>query len=243
METQRFDDGIRLARQIKLSMITATSWQFLLDLAENNNRDWFITQAPRYNAYKANYQVFIGELLAAMQAVDPHLEFLTVKQCSFRIYKDLRFSKDKTPYKIHLGIWLSTNRNWENAPGYYLHLEPGKSFVAGGMYFPSAAALKKIRKEIAFFQDELTELLQEKAFSSYFSGFDRDETNQLINGPKDFDKDHPALEFLKLKSFTFSHKISDEAIFKADFLDQIVAQFCSMKPLLDYLYRALETEE
>lgn len=243
METQRIYERNRFTRQTKLSMINSASWQFLTDLAHNNNRDWFLANAKRYSDFKENYQSLIAELLHEMQAVDPHLESLTVKHCSFRIYKDLRFSKDKTPYKTHVGIWLNTNRNWENAPGYYLHLEPGKSFVAGGIYFPPAAQLRKIRREIAFFHDELTELLQEPSFAKQFDGFDRDETNQLKNGPKDYDKNHPAAEYLKLKSFTFSHKWSDQHLFTSNFVSDILIQFQSMKPLIDFLYRGLETDE
>lgn len=224
-------------------MITTASWQFLTDLAQNNNRDWFLANAKRYADFKENYQSLIAELLREMQAVDPHLELLTVKHCSFRIHKDLRFSKDKTPYKTHLGIWLNTNRNWDNAPGYYLHLEPGKSFVAGGIYFPGAEQLREIRREIAFFHDELQELLLEDRFSSYYNGFDRDENNQLKGGPKDYDKSHPALEFLKLKSFTFSTQITDNEVFSSQFVANTLMQFCSMKPLIDFLYRGLETDE
>ncbi len=224
-------------------MITIGSWQFLTDLSQNNSRDWFLANAPRYADFKENYQALILELLHKMQAIDPHLEPLAVKHCSFRIHKDLRFSKEKIPYKTHLGIWLNTNRNWENAPGYYLHLEPGKSFVAGGIYFPPAAQLKKIRREVAFFYDELTDLLQEAAFVTHFDGFDRDESNQLKNGPKDYEKTHPAADYLKLKSFTFSHKLTDEQVFSPQFVANVVTQFCSLKPLIDFLYRALETDE
>ena len=224
-------------------MITKDSWQFLIDLAQNNSRDWFLAQAPRYDKFKKNYQDLIAQLLQEMQAIDPHLELLAVKNCSFRIYKDLRFSKDKTPYKTHLGIWLNTNRNWGNAPGYYLHLEPGKSFVAGGIYFPEADQLRKIRREIAFFYEELEELLLETSFSTAFNGFDRDEKNQLKSCPKDFDKSHPALDYLKLKSFTFSHKITDSAVFSPQFLAKTLLQFRSMKPVIDFLYRGLQTEE
>lgn len=224
-------------------MITTASWQFLTDLAQNNSRDWFLANAARYAQFKENYQALIGELLREMQAIDPHLEPLTIKNCSFRIHKDLRFSKDKIPYKTHLGIWLNTNRNWENAPGYYLHLEPGKSFVAGGIYFPPAAQLRKIRREIAFFHDELTDLLHENPFAAHFNGFDRDETNQLKNGPKDFEKDHPAADYLKLKSFTFSHRLKDENVFSPHFTTEVLTQFSSMKPLLDFLYRGIETDE
>jgi uncharacterized protein (TIGR02453 family) len=224
-------------------MISAASWQFLSDLSQNNSREWFLANASRYAQFKANYQALIAELLLEMQAIDPHLELLSPKHCSFRIHKDLRFSKDKTPYKTHLGIWFNTNRNWDNAPGYYMHLEPGKSFIAGGIYFPAAEQLRKIRREIAFFHEELTDLLSEAPFVSHFNGFDRDETNQLKNGPKDVDKNHVALEFLKLKSFTFSHKLSDEAVFSDQFIANTLLQFKSLKPLIDFLYRGLETDE
>jgi uncharacterized protein (TIGR02453 family) len=224
-------------------MLSKNTLQFLEDLKANNNRDWFLANKKRYEEYKKEYHRLIGAFLDAMKPLDSSLEMLEVKNCTFRINRDIRFSKDKSPYKSHMGIWMNTNSSGVNAPGYYIHIEKGASFVAGGFYSPEAAELKKIRKEIAFFYEDLENIVAEKDFQKYFGGFNRTETNSLKTSPKDFEKDHPAIEFLKLKSFTVSKKIDDKELFSKDFVNSAVEKLITIRPLLGFLNRGLTAEE
>ncbi len=214
--------------------------QFLEEIKANNNRDWFLSQKKRYEEYKKEYHALIGAFLDEMKPKDANLEMLEVKNCTFRINRDIRFSKDKSPYKTHMGIWMNTNEGNGNGPGYYLHIEKEKSFVAGGFYSPENSELKKIRKEIAFFHDDLEAIVKDKTFKKYFDGLDKN--NTLKTAPKDFEKDHPAIEFLKLKSFTVSHPISDKELYDADFVKNTSQKLIAIKPLIDFLNRGLGAE-
>lgn len=220
-------------------MLSKNTLQFLEDLKTNNNRDWFLENKKRYEEFKKDYHQLIREFLETMKPQDANLELLEVKNCAFRINRDIRFSKNKAPYKTHLGIWMNTNQGRNNGPGYYIHIEKGASFIAGGLYSPEADELKKIRKEIAFFYEDLEEILANKNFKKIYSGLDRNETNSLKNGPKDFEKDHPAIEFLKLKSFVAVKKISDKELFEEHFVKIITEKLLVLKPLLEFLNRGL----
>jgi uncharacterized protein (TIGR02453 family) len=224
-------------------MIQKETLQFLDDLKNNNHRDWFIEQKKRYDAYKQDYHRVIENLLAQLKPFDDKLQPLEVKHCTFRINRDIRFSKDKSPYKTHMGIWLSQNRMMKNAPGYYLHISPEETFVAGGLWCPEAPELQKIRKEIAFFHEDLEQILQHKTFQKYFKDLDRQEGQVLKTAPKGFEKDHPALHWLQLKSHTASFPIPTKELFEPKTLNHVVEVMKSLKPLNDFIYRALETEE
>jgi uncharacterized protein (TIGR02453 family) len=223
-------------------MLSKDTLQFLDDLKANNNRDWFLENKKRYEAFKKDYQQLVADLLDAMKPLDPSLEMLEVKNCTFRINRDIRFSKDKTPYKSHLGIWLSSGAKGLNRSGYYIHLEKGASFIAGGLYCPESEDLKKMRKEIAFFYDDLEAILAEKDFKSEFGDFDRNEKDTLKNPPRGYDKEHPAIELLKLKSFEASQKIDFSAASKKDFVAVMSQKLIALKQLNDFINRALTSE-
>ena len=221
-------------------MITKDSLQFLEDLKKNNNREWFLANKKRYEQYKENYNEVIREMLDAMIPIDPSLKHLEVRDCAFRINRDIRFSKDKTPYKTHMGIWMSTGQKNTNLAGYYIHIEKGSAFCAGGVYHPEAGDLKKIRKEIAFFHEDLEKIVSDKKFRETFGELDRNEENSLKSAPKDFDKDHPAINFLKLKWFTASAPISDKELLAKDFIKSTADKLSALKPLNEFLNRALK---
>ena len=223
-------------------MLSKNDLQFLEDLKANNNRDWFLANKKQYEEFKKDYHQLIAEFLEVMKPQDANLEMLQIKNCTFRINRDIRFSKDKSLYKSHMGIWMNTNPSGQNAPGYYIHIEKGKSFIAGGLYSPEAPDLKKIRKEIAFFYDDLEEIVNEKKFKKYFDGLDRSETNSLKNAPKGFEKNDPAIEFLKLKSFTASHKIDDKELLDKNFVKTAAEKLIALKPLIDFLNRGLAAD-
>ncbi|MDP3679806.1 MAG: DUF2461 domain-containing protein [Flavobacterium sp.] len=223
-------------------MLSKDTLQFLDDLKANNNRDWFLENKKRYEAVKKDYQQLVGDFLDAMKPLDPSLEMLEVKNCTFRINRDIRFSKDKTPYKSHLGVWLSSGAKGMNRSGYYLHLEKGASFIAGGLYCPEAPDLKKMRKEIAYFHDDLEAILNEKDFKREFKDFDRNEKDTLKNPPRGYEKEHPAIEFLKLKSFECSQRIDISEVTKKDFVATMSKKLIALKPLNDFINRALTSE-
>jgi len=223
-------------------MLTNESLQFLEDLKANNNRDWFLDQKKRYEIFKKDYHQLVSDFLDVMKPLDPSLELLEVKNCTFRINRDIRFSKDKSPYKAHLGIWMSAGAKGANRSGYYVHIEKGGSFIAGGFYSPEADELKKVRKEIAFFYEDLEEILNDKNFKKEFGSLDRTETNSLKNAPKDYEKDHPAIEHLKLKSFTASQKFDIKEVSQKDFVTKMAKKLIALKPLNDFINRALTSE-
>jgi uncharacterized protein (TIGR02453 family) len=222
-------------------MLSKESLEFIDDLTANNNRDWFLEHKKRYEKFKADYQSLVASFLDEMKPLDPSLALLEVKNCTFRINRDIRFSKDKTPYKNHLGVWMSSGVKGTNRAGYYIHIGKNESFIAGGCYSPEAEDLKKIRKEIAFFSDDLEEILNEKAFKNTFGTLDK--KNTLKNAPKDYEKDHPAIEFLKLKSFVGIEKFEYKDATKSDFVKKTVAKLILLKPLNDFINRALTTED
>lgn len=224
-------------------MITKEASQFLSDLVANNNTEWMHANKKRYESFKKDYHNYIASLLAEMKPLDKTLEPLEIKNCTFRINRDIRFSKDKSPYKTNIGVWMSQNRNRKNAPGYYIHFEKGNSFIAGGVWCPEPNELKQIRKEIAFFHEDLEAIVNDKNFKSEFGELSRDENNVLKKAPKDFEPDHPAIEFLKLKSFTASEKIDDKLFLDKDFSKIIAKKLIALKPMNDFLNRALETED
>ena len=224
-------------------MITQEALQFIDDLKANNNTEWMHANKKRYENFKKDYHAMIASLLAEMKPLDASLDLLEIKNCTFRINRDIRFSKDKSPYKTNIGMWLSTNRNRKNSPGYYIHYEKGTSFIAGGVWCPEVEDLKKIRKEISFFHEDLQEIVSDKTFISIFDSLSREDNNVLKNAPKGYDINHEAIEFLKLKSFTASQKIDDNLFTDKNFSKKLAAKLIILKPLNEFLNRALDTED
>jgi uncharacterized protein (TIGR02453 family) len=224
-------------------MITKEALQFLEELIANNTTEWMHANKKRYEQYKKDYHHYISLLLEALKPLDPSLAPLEVKNCTFRINRDIRFSKDKSPYKTNMGVWFSQNKFRKNSPGYYIHFEKGNSFIAGGVWCPEPEDLRKIRKEIAFFYDDLEAILSDKNFKKEFGSLTRDEQNVLKKAPKDYDPNHPAIAYLKLKSFTASEKLEDSLFTEQNFSKIAAQKLIALKPLNDFLNRALETDE
>lgn len=224
-------------------MLTKEAITFLNDLTANNNTEWMHANKKRYEQYKKDYHNLIASVLDEIKPLDKSLEPLEIKNCTFRINRDIRFSKDKSPYKTNLGIWMTTNKNSKNSPGYYIHFEKGKCFIAGGVWCPEAEELKKIRREIAFFHDDLEKVVNDKIFKKEFGELDIEEGNVLKSAPKGYDPNHPAIEFLKLKSFTVSQPIDEKWFTDKDFGKKVAQKLILIKPLNDFLNRALDTEE
>lgn len=224
-------------------MITKEALDFLADLIANNTTEWMHANKKRYESYKKDYHNYIASILSELKPLDKSLEPLEIKNCTFRINRDIRFAKDKSPYKTNMGVWFTQNKNRKNAPGYYIHYEKGNSFIAGGVWCPEASELKQIRKEIEFFYDDLEKIVTDKNFKKEFEAIDKEDKNMLKKAPKDFNPNHPAIEFLKMKSFTASSKIDDELFTDNDFSKIVAQKLIVLKPLNDFLNRALETDD
>lgn len=224
-------------------MLSKNALQFLEDLKANNNRDWFLENKKRYEVFKKDYHQLVAHFLEVLKPLDPTLELLEIKNCTFRINRDIRFSKDKSPYKDHLGIWISSGAKGQNRSGYYIHIEKDACFIAGGFHSPEPDDLKKLRKEIAFFYEDLEEIINQSDFKKEFKNLDFTPTNSLKNPPRGYEKEHPAIEFLKLKSFTATQKYEMSEVLKKDFVNDTCKKLILLKPLNDFINRALTSEE
>ena len=156
-------------------MITKPTIQFLKDLKKNNNKDWFDANRARYEQAKAEYLVFVEQVLDKMKIINPSLQEIQPKQCLFRINRDVRFSKNKEPYKTNFGASFSKGGKKVQCAGYYFHLEPGGSFIGGGFWMPMAPELKKIRMEIDYNLDEFNAIISNKTFKKLFTSLNQDE--------------------------------------------------------------------
>ncbi len=220
-------------------MIQKSTLKFLKDLKLNNNKSWFDNNRKSYESAKEDYAALIGNIISGIAAFDETVSHLTVKDCVFRINKDIRFSKDKTPYKTNFGGSISKGGKKINAAGYYLHLEPGKSFAGGGFYMPMPPELAKIRQEIDYNFKEWNTLLANKAFKKNFpNGIDGIDT--LVRPPKGYDENNPAIEFLKMKGFIVTRPFTDQEVMSPAFLKDTLKTFEAMKPLIQFLNHAIE---
>ena len=205
---------------------------FLKDLHKNNNREWFNENKDRYRAAHTNVADFVEVLIEEIGKFDEEILKIDAKKALFRIYRDVRFSKDKSPYKTNFGAGLGMGKG-NRISGYYLHIEPGKSFLAGGVYQPDTTVLKEIRKEISINSNEFLSILEQDEFRNNFRGLSVGQKLQRV--PAGFEKDDPMAEFLKLKNFIVLHPVSNEALMKEDAAKNFAQIFKSIKPLNDFL--------
>ncbi len=213
--------------------------KFLTDLARHNNREWFAKNKERYLEVKADFEGFATELLEKMIVFDPSLEGLDPKKLTFRIYRDVRFSKNKKPYKTNMGVAFSAVGKTMGTPGYYFQLEPGnKSFVAMGLFMPPPENLAAIRQEIDYNGEALKNLFSEAKFKKYFAKFWQDD--KLKTSPKGYAKDHPHIEWLRLKSFIVDYTFQDDEVSDKKFVKKLTDVMRAAKPLNDFLLEAIE---
>jgi len=215
------------------------SISFLKKLKNNNNKDWFTENKEVYLEAKEEFEVFIQKLIGELAKIDKGIDpGLSAKSCVFRIYKDVRFSKDKTPYKTNFGASINPGGKKSMAAGYYFHLQPGNAFIAGGNYMPMPDQLQAIRQEIDYNGDKLAKIISAKEFKTFFKGLD--EEDKLKTSPKGFDKEHKHLELLKLKSFIAFHKIDDKKLASNSFLRDTIKGYKAMLPLNQFLREAMD---
>jgi len=218
-------------------MITKTTFSFFNDLNENNNREWFQANKQRYETEHGEFLDFVTDLIAAMSQVDPGIAALNPKDTIFRIYRDVRFSKDKSPYKTHMGAHLVTGGKKSGNAGFYIHLEPGGSFAGGGVWQPMPDKLKILRNEIYENLDEFKAIIGDPVFKETFSEIQGD---QLINPPKGFPKEHPDIDLLKYKSYTVGKGFTDQFMQSGQSIKEVAKVFEVMAPFIKFINYAFE---
>ncbi len=223
-----------------MTIISKNTLTFLADLKADNNRDWFMENKPRYEEAKKEFEHFIDALILEIAKFDPSIAHHRAKDCIFRIYRDVRFSKDKSPYKTHFGAYVTgaaKRSEIHSKAGYYIHIEPGASMLGGGAYLPEGTWLKAIRQEIAFNGNEFRTILIHPDFKKYFGSM---EGEQLKKAPKEYGADHPEIESLKYKSFLATNKCTDSKVTAGDFLWYASEVFRALHPFDQFLNRAMD---
>lgn len=207
--------------------------EFLKDLGNNNNRPWFQENKGRFEAAKAEAHSLFREIELGLKELD---EFHDLK--FYRIYRDIRFSKDKTPYKNHFSA-IFQRKQPENRGSFYVHLQPGSSFIGGGFWGPDKEDLLRIRKAIDI-EDDLEEILTDPALKKSFRKLKGDKLKRV---PKDFDKEHPRGNLLKYKQFLLTKRYSDKDVVRKGFVQKVLQDYQTLQPFFNYMTEVLTTDE
>lgn len=205
---------------------------FLKSLSQNNHRDWFEGHKPDFKLAQANIKAFYAHVFESYKSSD-NLDFFKV----YRIYRDVRFSKDKTPYKTHFGGVFHRIKP-QHRGTYYLHIEPGNSFVGGGFWEPEAHDLLRIRKEFETDAATIQQILNQPDFQKAFGGFQGD---AVKTAPKGFDKNHPNIELIKWKQYIVGHSFTDAEVMEKHFAEKVLYHFRLLIPFFDYMSEVLTT--
>ncbi|MCU0376149.1 MAG: DUF2461 domain-containing protein [Chitinophagaceae bacterium] len=211
-------------------------------LKANNDKAWMDANRQAYLAAKADFELFAAGLLTGMQAVDPDLAGLQVKDCTFRINRDIRFSANKAPYKTNMAFYLAKGGKKTVNAGYYCHVEPGGCFVAGGMWMPMPPELKKVRQEIDYNFADFKKILTEKGFKKQFGGLQMSSETQLTRPPKGYEADNEAIEFIRLKSFIASMPLEDAVFTGKNAVETVLGTFKLVLPLVKFLNLAIQED-
>jgi uncharacterized protein (TIGR02453 family) len=211
--------------------------QFLQELSENNNREWFQKNKKRYDESRQKVLFITDVLINEIRKFDSDVPLLEPKDCLFRIFRDVRFSNDKSPYKTNFGSFIAKGGRKSIYAGYYFHIEPDGSFVGGGVYMPEADPLKAIREAIAENGDEFSSLINNPGFKKIFPEMMDD---KLKTAPKGYSPDNEFIDLLRYKSFAFSSRISREEILSENYIEQLVHSFKVLHPINRFLNDALE---
>ena len=210
-------------------------FDFLEALKANNNRDWFEANKARFKECRLVFEDLVGQVIEHLAQTDERFQDVKPKDCIFRIYRDVRFSKDKTPYKTSFSACIAEGGRKSSKAIRYLHLEPGNTMLAGGMYRPEADQLKKIRQEIDYNAAPLKAVLADKGFMKYFDGMNGE---QLKRPPKGYDAEHPDIDLLRFKSFTVFYKMADKDVLGMGFMKKGMEVFEAITPFNAYLDEA-----
>ncbi len=221
-------------------MLQKSTIQFLKALKKNNNREWFEKNRNAYINAKSDVEQLTVAVIKKFGGIDQNIAHLEPKDCMFRINRDVRFSKNKSPYKTNMSMYLSKGGKKSAYAGYYFHCEPGKSFTAGGLWMPEAGDLKKIRQEIDYNLDHFKAILNNKKFRKIFQSLDQSKENMLGRPPKGYDAENPAIEYLKYKSFIAVASVDNEELTSRNLVNKLTSHFETLQPLVDFCNQALD---
>lgn len=212
---------------------------FLTELVQNNNREWFQEHKPLYQDCKKDFELFVEQWIERMAELDPQLGLLKPVDCNWRIYRDTRFSLDKTPYKDHFGSFIAAHGGKRSQwAGWYLHIQPGQSMFAAGMWCPEPKLMKAVRTSLYDNYEEMEQIMADEHFKKYFTDFDKDYILKKV--PSEFPADFKYADWLKLKMFSISCTLTDKEVCAPDFLDKFMDICIAAKPFNDFLNYTFE---
>lgn len=213
-------------------MIPSTIFQFLHDLSIHNNKEWFQDNKVMYQQAKEDFEAYVDHLIAMINVIDPKVGHPHAKDCVFRIFRDVRFSKNKSPYKNNFGAYIAHGGRKSPYAGYYLHIEPDNSFLGGGIYCPESSVLRAVREHILTHAEEYKNIIEEPSFKKVFREIWGE---RLKSAPKGFSKDDPNIDLIKPKSYTLLLNLKDNEIQSARIDAKIKKVFGLIKPYNDFI--------
>lgn len=216
-----------------MSLISKSTFDYLLQLSKHNDREWFTKNKSDFDREQKNLKSFFEHIKMELEKNDA-----IDKMQVFRIYRDVRFSKDKTPYKTHFSVGFVRQKPYLRG-GYYLHIENDASFIGGGFWEPNKEDLWRIRKEIALDASELREIISQNEFKKMFGSLEGEE---LKSAPRDFDKDHPDIDLIRKKQYLVTRKFTNKEVLSSNFADEVILTFKAMRPFFDYMSDVLGTD-
>ena len=222
------------------TMLQSSTIKFLNDLKKNNNKPWFDKNRKVYEAAKTDFASFIQKVIDQHSKKDSSIKNLVAKDCLFRINRDVRFAKDKSPYKSNFGASINKGgRKAENPAGYYFHLEPGGSFTGGGIWMPMPPELKKVRQEIDYNFTDFKKIIGSKKFKAVYDDLSKSAGYMLSRVPKGYQPDNPAAEYLKMKSYVAMVKVTNADLSSKDLVKKTVAAFEALQPVIEFINEAI----
>lgn len=214
-------------------MLQPSTLKFLKDLKKNNNKPWFDKNRKVYDTAKDDFVQMVAQVIKGIASFDPSIAGLEAKNCMFRINRDVRFSKNKDPYKNNMAAYFNKDGKKGLGAGYYMHIEPGSSFVAGGIWMPEPPVLAGIRQEIDYGLNDWKKIVEAKTFTKTFpKGL---EGESLSRPPKGYDDENPAIDYIKRKSFIVTKSFTDAEVQGKGFVKEVSKTFQAMKPLVDFI--------
>lgn len=220
-------------------MLQLSTLKFLKELRKNNNKPWFDAHRKEYEAAKSDFASFIQAVIDKHSKSDPTIKSIVAKDCMFRINRDIRFSKDKSPYKTNMGAYINRGGKKSLFGGYYFHCEPGQCFVGGGLWMPMPPELSKVRQEIDYNFAAFKKIITSKKFKAVYKDLSHDPEYVLSRVPKGYETDNPAAEYLKMKSFVSMTSLKDSELTSKGLVKKTTAAFEALQPLIEFINEAL----
>jgi uncharacterized protein (TIGR02453 family) len=218
-------------------MDTMLILDFLTQLKLNNNREWFQENKKWYEASKKEMEGFVTGMITTISSIDPSVQSPAMKDCMFRIFRDVRFGADKSPYKTNFGAFIARGGRKSSFPGYYFHFEPGESMLAGGVYQPDPDTLKLLRNEVYYHSQDLKSIFEKPSFKKHFGQLG--DFDKMKKAPKDFPSDFPDIDLLKYRSYIFSEIIPDKIVTSDSYQKQVLEMVKELQPFMAFLNKAI----